>query len=331
LSIDGFHQLDLDRWVASHPASTLASLVARGTSYTHVTSSRPSDSFPGTLAMTTGGSPASTGIFYGVSWDDDLSPAGSACATRGTQVPFDGAGIDVDDNSVTTSIDPAKLPLMLDPVRGCVLVFPHDYLKVNTIFAVIKAAGLRTAVSDKHPSYEILNGPSGTGVDDLFTPENDANGAKKSIAKMIAYDQTKVDAVLNQIDGFDHARLAHPGVPAIIMMNFQAANIGEKVAGYADAAGTPTDALAGAFDYVDASIGRIVGEIDAQGLTGSTLLIVTAKHADAPIDVTTRRGIDPAQIDNTVNSVQAGFLAQETPDSISHRLPGLDNEDDAEE
>src|SRR5690348_10032394 len=54
LSIDGFHQLDLDRWVASHPASTLASLVARGTSYTHVTSSRPSDSFPGTLAMTTG-------------------------------------------------------------------------------------------------------------------------------------------------------------------------------------------------------------------------------------------------------------------------------------
>jgi hypothetical protein len=30
---------------------------------------------------------------------------------------------------------------------------------------------------DKHPSYDILNGPSGTGVDDLFTPENDAEGA----------------------------------------------------------------------------------------------------------------------------------------------------------
>ena len=315
LSIDGFHQLDFDNWVASHPASTLASLVARGTSYTNVTSSRPSDSFPGTLAMTTGGSPASTGVFYDVSWDDDLSPPGSACATRGTVVPFDGVGIDVDDNAVTTSIDPAKLPL--DPDRGCALVFPHDYLMVNTIFEVIKAAGLRTAVSDKHPSYEILNGPSGTGVDDLFTPENDANGAKKNIAKMEAYDETKVQAVLNQIDGFDHARAAHVGVPAIIMMNFQTANIGEKVAGYADAAGTPTAALAAAFQYVDGALGRIVAELDLQGLTDSTLLIVTAKHADAPIDLTTRRGIDPALIDATVNGVQAGLLAQETPDSIS--------------
>jgi len=26
-------------------------------------------------------------------------------------------------------------------------------------------------VSDKHPAYEILNGPSGTGVQDMFTPE----------------------------------------------------------------------------------------------------------------------------------------------------------------
>src|SRR5437868_162550 len=225
LSIDGFHQLDLENYIAAHPGSTLAALVARGTEYTNTTSSRPSDSFPGTLAMTTGGSPSSTGIYYDVSWDDLLSPPGSACATRGTVVPFDGVGIDVNDGLVTTSIDPAKLPL--DPDHNCSLVYPHNYLKVNTIFEVIKAAGMRTAVSDKHPSYELLNGPSGTGVDDLFTPENDANGAKKDIAKMEAYDETKVQAVLNQIEGYNHDRTDHPGVPAIIMMNFQAANIGE--------------------------------------------------------------------------------------------------------
>src|SRR5205823_5971782 len=172
-----------------------------------------------------------------------------------------------------TSIDPNKLPL--DPDHGCSLVYPHNYLKVNTIFEVIKAAGLRTAVSDKHPSYELLNGPSGTGVDDLFTPENDANGAKKDIAKMEAYDRTKIQAVLNQIDGYDHTGSTHVGVPAIIMMNFQAANIGEKVGGYADATGTPTVALAGAFDYVDGALGRMVAELDAQGLTASTLVIVT--------------------------------------------------------
>src|SRR5437764_5278573 len=101
-------------------------------------------------------------------------------------------------------------------------------------------------------------------------------------------DETKVQAVLNEIDGFDHARTTYVGVPAIIMMNFQAANIGEKVGGYADAAGTPTVALAGAFDYVDGAIGRMLAELDAKGLTDSTLVIVTAKHADAPIDLTTR-------------------------------------------
>jgi len=30
---------------------------------------------------------------------------------------------------------------------------------------------MRTAWSDKHPSYDLVNGPSGNGVDDLYTPE----------------------------------------------------------------------------------------------------------------------------------------------------------------
>jgi type I phosphodiesterase/nucleotide pyrophosphatase len=315
LSIDGFHQSDLERYVADRPGSALAGLLARGTQYTNATSSRPSDSFPGTLAMTTGGSPSSTGIYYDVSWDDNLSPAGSNCATRGTVVPFDGQ-VNVDDTDVHTTLDVTKLPL--DPRRGCAPVFPHDYLRVNTIFEVIKAAGLRTAVSDKHPSYELLNGPSGTGVDDLFTPENDANGAKKDIAKMEAYDETKVQAVLNEIDGFDHARTSLVGVPGIIMMNFQAANIGEKVGGYANAPGhPPTAALQGAFDYVDGAIGRMLAELDAQGLTESTLVIVTAKHGNSPIDISTRLGIDPAMIESTVEGVQAGLLGHVTPDSIA--------------
>ena len=65
-------------------------------------------------------------------------------------------------------LDPAALPV--DPAT-CLPVYPHQYLKVNTVFEVARADGLRTAWSDKHPAYEILNGPSGTGVQDLFTPE----------------------------------------------------------------------------------------------------------------------------------------------------------------
>ena len=65
-------------------------------------------------------------------------------------------------------LDPAALPV--DP-STCLPIYPHNYIKVNTVFNVVRAAGLGTAWSDKHPAYEILNGPSGTGIQDLFTPE----------------------------------------------------------------------------------------------------------------------------------------------------------------
>ena len=91
---------------------------------------------------------------------------------------------------------------------------------MNTIYEVIHNAGMRTAVCDKHPAYEMLSGPSGTGLDDFYGPE--FNGAKKDIAKIIANDELKVTAVLNQIDGLDHTGTTRVGVPAILGMNFQA-------------------------------------------------------------------------------------------------------------
>ena len=57
----------------------------------------------------------------------------------------------------------SKTALPIDPV-SCTRVYPHQYLKVNTVFEVARAHDLRTAWSDKHPAYEILSGPSGTGV-----------------------------------------------------------------------------------------------------------------------------------------------------------------------
>ena len=81
---------------------------------------------------------------------------------------------------------------------------------------------MRTAVCDKHPSYEILSGPSGTGLDDFYAPE--FNGAKKDITKIMANDELKVAAVLHQIDGYDHTGATQVGVPAIFGMNFQSVN-----------------------------------------------------------------------------------------------------------
>src|SRR4051794_9812784 len=229
LSLDGFHDFDLTNYVAAHPDSALARVVSEGERYSNATTQVPSDSFPTTLAMATGGSPRSTGVYYDVTWDNNLSPAGSDCSTRGATVSYKET-INVSSNSGSTvaDINPAKLPR--DPDNGCTPVYPHQYLKVNTIYEVAHAAGLRTAVSDKHPSYEILAGPSGTGIDDFYSPE--FNAAKKDITKIMANDELKVAAVLHEIDGYDHAGVDKVGVPAIFGMNFQAANIAQKFSGY---------------------------------------------------------------------------------------------------
>src|SRR5260370_4113821 len=89
ISIDGLHAVDLERFIAGHPASTLARLAHMGTRYTEASASKPSDSYPGLLAIVTGGSPRSTGVYYDDSYDRRLSPPGSNCSTRGTEVVYD--------------------------------------------------------------------------------------------------------------------------------------------------------------------------------------------------------------------------------------------------
>jgi hypothetical protein len=330
LSLDGFHDFDLTNYVAAHPDSALARVLSEGRRYTNATTQTPSDSFPTTLAMTTGGSPRSTGVYYDVSWDNNLSPAGSDCSTRGALVPFNqSVNVSANAGDSVADINPAKLPR--DPDNGCAPVYPHQYLEVNTIYEVAHAAGLRTAVSDKHPSYEILSGPSGTGIDDFYSPE--FNAAKSDITKIIANDQLKVDAVLNQIDGYtarDSAHTTQVGVPAIFGMNFQAPNIGQKFSGYTDAAGTTprgtailgpgaghAPGLAQALDFVDQSVGRMLDELDAQGLTDDTMVIVTAKHGNSPVDSGTLHTVDPAQFAPLIDSVQPGLTAQVTADTMA--------------
>src|SRR5262249_15584973 len=89
LSIDGLHAQDLARYIDLHPDSALAHLTHLGLTYTHASTSKPSDSFPGLLAMVTGGSPRSTGVFYDDSYDRNLSAPSSNCATKGTEVVYD--------------------------------------------------------------------------------------------------------------------------------------------------------------------------------------------------------------------------------------------------
>ena len=115
-------------------------------------------------------------------------------------------------------------------------VYPHHDLRVNTVFEVARAHGLRTAWADKHPAYEILNGPSGTGVQDLFTPEinsvADSSGDDWSTDNALTheYDSIKVAAVLNEIDGLDHSGARKVGTPAVFGMNFQTVSTAREAA-----------------------------------------------------------------------------------------------------
>ena len=318
LTIDGLHALDLANYIKSNPDSTLARLTKRGVLYENASASKPSDSFPGIMAIITGGSPYSTGIFYEISYDRSLSPPGSKCATTGTEIVLDD-GIDKNAEQIDGGggVDPEKLPL--DPKKGCTPVYPHSLSRVNTIFEVIKAAGMHTAWTDKQVGYEIVEGPSGDGVDDLYDPELHAQHAGSSIPKIEEFDDIRLKSILNEIDGKDHTGAKAAPVPAIFGLTFQAVTQAQKSKagyGYVDGSGSPSEALLDALNHTDHSIGKILDELKARNLSSSTVVIITAKHGQSPMDVEKKQIVDEEIISKIVEGVQPGLLAESIGDTI---------------
>jgi hypothetical protein len=323
ISVDGLHQSDLDWYVRNHPGSELAKLVGGGAEYSQARTPIPSDSFPGMTAQVTGGNPRTTGIYYDDEYSHAVLPAGTTSChgqPEGGEVIYDSpddrdptaldageglAGLPDTILQMTgqprSLIEPSALPV--DP-SSCKPIYPHEYVKVNTIFEVAHDAGLRTAWSDKHPAYEALAGPSGAGIDDLFAPEIDSNALEPGgnpypgeiswtgdNAATMQYDSYKVEAVLNEIDGYDHSRTTNVGVPAIFGMNFQTVSTAEKLlssdglgGGYLPGTTTPGPLLARALGFVDAKVRAMDEEIQAQGLGGSTAIVLSAKHGQSPQD-----------------------------------------------
>jgi hypothetical protein len=169
----------------------------------------------------------------------------------------------------------------------------------------------------------MLNGPTGTGVDDLYTPEINAGGTTNNLALTEAYDDLKVRAILNEAAGNDHTGRDAVGVPTIFGMNFQAVSVAQKLTGagcplgcgYVDANGTPSAGLSEALDHTDQSIGSIVSALQAGRLLDSTLIVITAKHGNSPMDLSKLNRVNPNVITNVVNSVQSGLLAQLSADT----------------
>ena len=327
-------------------------------SYTRTSASKPSDSFPGLMALVAGGTPRTVGAFYDVAYDRVLAPpqnttgngvAGGTCipgVANGTTTEYED-GIDIDQTKVNgggpysltdggiKSIDPTRLPR--DPFHDCAPVYPWNFVRTNTIYGVIHAAGGYTAWSDKHAAYAAVSGPSNNAgnVDDYYSPDinsqvislpgvvtatgrlcdpvldpSQIGSWTDSFLNVQCYDTLKVDAILNEIDGKTHDGAHRAPVPTLFGMNFQAVSVGQKLieqgvkGGYTDAAGTPTVPMRNAIEFVDAGIGQMVNELEKQHLLDSTLIIVTAKHGQSPVDTNrffpipgkTNNGTSPADV-----------------------------------
>jgi hypothetical protein len=365
ISIDGMHALDFINCAqgisgvnGGNPyCPSLAALAGTGVNYLDTSTSKPSDSFPGLMALVSGGSPRSVGAFYDVAYDRSLDPpakttgdgvfgAPGLCTPRasstGTTTEFD-EGIDIDQTLLNggapdgsdggiASIDPMRLER--DPAHNCNPVYPWSFVRTNTIFGVVHAAGGYTAWSDKHPSYSSVSGPgNGTNVDDYYSPEINSipvalptvpgcnplpdqtavaasNAWTDSFQNIKCYDSLKVQAILNEINGWDHSGKFRRPVPKVFGMNFQVVSVGQKLieksvgmmGGYLDNIGTPSQPLLGEITFADASIGRMVSLFKARGLFNSTLIVISAKHGQSPIDSARYLGISIVPEDPTKTS-----------------------------
>jgi hypothetical protein len=383
ISIDGMHALDFINCAqgvsgvnnGAPYCPNLAALKGTGVDYLDTSTSKPSDSFPGLMALVTGGSPRTVGAFYDVAYDRSLNPpatttgngvsgAPGLCtpgmAPTGTTTEFD-EGIDINklllnggaphgaDGGIA-SIDPNKLER--DPAHSCAPVYPWNFVRTNTIFGVVHAAGGYTAWSDKHPSYSSVSGPGdGTNVDDYYAPEINSipvalptvpgcsplpnqtavaasNAWTDSFANIRCYDSLKVHAILNEINGLTHDGKKSAPTPTLFGMNFQVVSVGQKLieksvsmtGGYLDGQGTPTRALLGEIEFADAAIGKMVAALQARDLYASTLIVISAKHGQSPIDSARYLGISTTPSD-PISTSPATILQALLPFSESPANP----------
>ena len=390
ISIDGMHALDYLNCATGGYCPNLAALGANGVNYLDTSTSKPSDSFPGLMSIVSGGSPRTMGVNYDVAYDRALNPPAAdtgngllhgpctpGATPSGTSTEYD-EGINLNDvagvhgqdllnggapsgDGGVNSIDPARL--IRD--RNCNPVYPWNFIRENTVYGVIHAAGGYTAWSDKHPSYSSVGGPTGTSsntnLDDYYSPEINSDSANFNVAaptqlvipqclnggvpslpdtsavaahddytgsfqNIQCYDGLKANAVINEINGKNHDGTAAAPVPNILGMNFQAVSVGEKLiyhhstigsgysvhGGYTDSIGTPSSSLKKEIQFVDSEIGQMIAALKTQRLSDSTLVIITAKHGQSPVD-TSRYFPDGS---NDPASILSSFL----PDSELNQI-----------
>ena len=348
ISVDGLHEADVAVCVRTGDCRNIAELLEHGIHYTNAQAPKPTDSFPGLFAQFSGALPKTTGVYYDDSYDRTLWAPGCT-GNQGSEVnlaenlDFDSTLIDGGKNGSLNSlnagiaINPANLPGQKSGAK-CNPLYPHDFGRTNTIIGVLRNHRFTTAWADKHPAYDLVNGPGlphdgpSSGLNDFFAPEINSSVNPTNISKVATaglkstypaptytggdftgssdavkyYDGIKVNAVLNWIKGNDHNGKAGLN-PNFFGMNFQAVSVSQKLAdckyskpalavpaspgGYADGAANPLTCLKDSIKWVDQQIGTFIAALGPDGCQ-QTLIIISAKHGQSPIDRTLRYTYD---------------------------------------
>jgi len=241
--VDGLRADLLDPELAPH----IAALGRVGVRFANAEVGFPSDSMPGILGPLTGASPRVTGIPYDEYYDRHYKLA-----------------IEITE---TVTVPPG--------------LKPHDLLRVPTIFDAARAKGLKTAFISKHAGYEILQGPSGHGLDRLELPEMaEWKGPFKE------YDAKNFELLTSWIakDGFDVVGLY--AIETNYAMKDNGVAAAETRAAVAD---------------VDGQVGRLVDTLVAAGRYDDTVFAVLGDHGDTDT---------PTGIASKGDGSVVGFLAE---------------------
>ena len=170
----GRHAFDRpESWIESHPYGAIAQLAGKGTYFPNACTTAPSDSYPGMRRRSLVGTPKAGGLFYDDSYDREEYPSKDYYTSQGLPDPgcTGTPGTEVTNfeeldktynystalvaditgggtlGQVYTQLDPDHMQRKI--VNGvCKPVYPHEYVRTNTVFEVLKDAGLHTVWSE---------------------------------------------------------------------------------------------------------------------------------------------------------------------------------------
>jgi hypothetical protein len=332
-SIDGLHASDIDKWLAKKGTSTISKMLQHGYRYTNAFTTFPSDSFPGTLAQYAGAFPRTTGLWYDDIWDKAFYPPNSNCVlpagaegtintygkfeaeTKFLIVAYDES-LDFDpDKLFSGGINASNLPEAI--VDGkCQRIYPHQRPRVNNAFEIVVAAGKKTAYTDKHPAYDLVRGPSGTGLSTGYFPEINSIvpgtdvAFTANVSTCMQYDELHVKAFLTWLDGKEPPNSEgglDGAIPTLWGGNFQSVSVGQKTAGYIAKTFDFTPQLETAVQFVDESLGAVIDKLKDKKIYDETLMIVCSKHGQSPIDPGLFKKVDP-KLFTTEIGVKTSFI-----------------------